>query len=58
MSRHSRISAEAAIDATDDEPWPQRLLDNIWVLALAAIIYFVVSYIVWGMVDLATIPMG
>ena len=53
------MSAEAATDTGDgDEPWPQRLLDNIWVLALAAIIYFVVSYIVWGMVDLATIPPG
>ncbi|MDH5019315.1 hypothetical protein [Halobacterium rubrum] len=52
------MSAEAATDTGDDEPWPQRLLDNIWLLALAAIIYFVVSYIVWGMVDLATIPPG
>lgn len=51
------MSTEAATD-TDDEPWPQRLLDNIWLLAFAAIVYFVVSYIVWGMVDLATIPMG
>lgn len=52
------MSAEAATDTGDDEPWPQRLLDKIWLLALAAIIYFTVSYIVWGMVDLATIPPG
>jgi len=53
------MSAEAATDTGDgDAPWPQRLLDHIWLLALAAIIYFVVSYIVWGMVDLASIPMG
>ncbi|WP_256301412.1 hypothetical protein [Haloarchaeobius salinus] len=44
--------------STDGEPWPQRLLDSIWLLALAAIVYWVLSYIVWGLIDIFTVPMG
>jgi hypothetical protein len=51
------MSTEAATDA-DDAPWPQRLLDSVWLLALAAILYFVLSYVVWGIVDIVTIPTG
>lgn len=42
----------------EDEPWPQRLLDSIWLLALAAIVYWVLSYIVWGLIDIFSVPMG
>lgn len=38
-------------------PWPQQLMDSIWVLALAAVLFFVLSYVVWGFIDLLTIPM-
>ncbi|MFC4407788.1 hypothetical protein [Haloarchaeobius iranensis] len=41
-----------------DVPWPQRLLDSIWLLALAAIVYWVLSYIVWGLIDIFSVPMG
>ncbi|MFB6068529.1 MAG: hypothetical protein ABEJ90_01210 [Halobacterium sp.] len=51
------MSAETASDATD-EPWPQRVLDSIWLLALAAVLYWVLSYIVWGIVDILTVPTG
>lgn len=38
--------------------WPQRVLDSIWVLALAAILYWMLSYVVWGIVDVLTVPGG
>ena len=45
----------------DDEssaPWQQELLDSEWVLALAAVLFFVLSYVVLGLIDLLTIPAG
>jgi hypothetical protein len=39
-------------------PWQQEVYDSIWLLAGAAIVFFVLSYVVWGLVDLLTIPMG
>lgn len=41
-----------------DVPWQQRLFDSIWLLALLAILYFFLSYAVWGLVDLARTPAG
>ncbi len=39
-------------------PWLQQIYDNPWLLAGAAIVFFVLSYIVWGVIDLLTIPAG
>jgi len=40
-------------------PWPQRLFDSVWVLALVAMLYFLLSYVIWGLIDLAnTGPAG
>lgn len=39
-------------------PWQQQLLDSVWLLALAALLFFTLSYIVLGLIDLMTIPMG
>jgi hypothetical protein len=39
-------------------PWQQQLYDSIWLLAGAAIVFFVLSYMVWGLVDILTIPAG
>mgnify|MGYP000324327378 FL=1 len=44
-------------DATD-VPWPQQLLESEWLLAGAALLFFTLSYIVWGLIDLLTIPSG
>jgi len=42
-----------------DVPWPQRLFNSVWVLALAAMLYFFLSYVLWGLIDLAnTGPAG
>ncbi|GAB7013413.1 hypothetical protein [Halolamina salina] len=43
---------------TENAPWPQQLLDSIWLLALAAIIYWMLAYVVWGVIDVLTVPMG
>ncbi|WP_435116401.1 hypothetical protein [Halolamina sp. C58] len=43
---------------SETPPWPQQLLDSIWLLALAAIIYWMLAYVVWGIVDVLTVPMG
>ena len=40
------------------EPWPQQLLESPWLLAGAALLFFTLSYIVWGLIDLLTIPAG
>jgi hypothetical protein len=44
--------------STEDVPVIQQIFDSIWLLAGVAIVFFVLSYLVWGMVDLITIPMG
>lgn len=43
---------------TEPAPWPQRLLDNIWLLAGAALVFWALSYIVWGVIDLMAVPGG
>lgn len=47
MSEHDEVRGPV--------PWPQRLYDSIWVLAGAALLFFILSYVVWGMVDLLMI---
>lgn len=39
-------------------PWQQQLLDSEWILALAAVLFFTLSYIVLGLVDLLAVPPG
>lgn len=39
-------------------PWQQQLLDSEWLLALAAILFFTLSYIVLGLIDLLSVPSG
>lgn len=41
-----------------DAPWPQQLLDSVWLLAGLAVVFFTLSYIVWGLVDLMSVPPG
>jgi hypothetical protein len=41
-----------------DVPWPQQLLESPWLLAGAALLFFTLSYIVWGLVDLMAIAGG
>lgn len=50
--------AADSTSTSEEIPWPQQLLDSVWLLALAAIIYWVLAYIVWGIIDILTVPMG
>lgn len=43
-------------DSEEDVPWQQELLDSEWLLAGAALLFFVLSYVVWGLIDLLAVP--
>lgn len=46
-------------DSTEvDKPWPQQLLESPWLLAGAALLFFTLSYIVWGLIDLMSVVGG
>ena len=55
-----RVIPSMGAESTDpaDAPWPQQLLDSIWLLAGLAIVFFTLSYVVWGLVDLMAVPPG
>lgn len=44
--------------AEESPPWPQRVLDSIWLLAGAAIAFWLLSYVVWGLVDILAVGGG
>ncbi|MCU4741306.1 hypothetical protein [Natronoglomus mannanivorans] len=39
-------------------PFMQRLYNRIWLLAIVALVFFTLSYVVWGLIDIYTVPMG
>ena len=39
-------------------PLLKRLYDRIWLLALAALLWWALSYVVWGIVDIFSVPAG
>lgn len=41
-----------------DPPLLQRLYDRIWLLALAAVLFWALSYVLWGLVDIFSVPPG
>lgn len=46
-------------EATDsDPPLMQRLYDRIWLIALVAILFWALSYVAWGTIDIFAIPPG
>lgn len=42
----------------NDTPFMQRLYNRIWLLAAAALAFFFVVYVVWGVADVVSVPMG
>ncbi|MGD2046932.1 MAG: hypothetical protein PVH96_11955 [Gemmatimonadota bacterium] len=40
------------------KPWPQKVLDSVWLLALAAMVFFFLSYVLWGLIDLRGVAAG
>jgi hypothetical protein len=45
-----------ASESETDPPLLQRLYDRIWLLAVAAVLFWALSYLVWGWLDVASIP--
>lgn len=45
-------------ESTEQVPWQQQLMDSIWLLAGAAVLFFFISYVGWGLVDILTVPIG
>ena len=43
-------------EPTGDPPALQRLYDNIWLLAVAATLFFFVTYLGWGIIDVLSAP--
>lgn len=60
--RSSREEPSATHGSSDDPhppvPWQQRLYQNIWLWAGAALLFWLVSYVVWGWVELVLLPEG
>ena len=42
--------------AGDQPAWPQRMLDNIWVLLALGVLIPAVLYLGWGLWELAELP--
>ncbi|WP_396610254.1 hypothetical protein ACH9L7_08295 [Haloferax sp. S1W] len=42
----------------DQAPLLQRLYDRIWLLALFALLFWALSYVVWGVLDIFSVPPG
>lgn len=34
----------------------QRLFDKIWLLAVAAFLFWIVAYLLWGFLDIMSVP--
>ena len=39
-----------------DVPAMQRIYNRIWLLAAAAIVFFLVAYVGWGLLDILSLP--
>lgn len=44
--------------SSESEPMMQRLYNRIWLLAAAALVFFALSYVAWGWVDVFSVPLG
>ena len=45
-----------AEDSMGEPPLIQRLYDNIWLLAVVAFLFWLVTYVLWGYLDIMSIP--
>lgn len=49
---------EQAEEEDQQAPLGQRLYESIWLWAAVAVLFWFLSYVVWGFVDLTIIPGG
>jgi len=45
-------------ESNEEIPWIQRLYDRIWLIAIAALVFFAVSYVGWGLAEVVLTPEG
>lgn len=46
---------------SSDPPDPsfiKRAYDRIWLLAVVAFVFWLVTYLIWGLLDIFTVPVG
>ncbi|SEQ26618.1 hypothetical protein [Natrinema salaciae] len=48
----------AESSSSESAPVMQRLYDRIWLLAAAALVFFALSYVAWGWIDVFSVPLG
>ena len=41
---------------SEDVPVMQQLYNRIWLLALAGLLFFFVTYVGWGLIDILSVP--
>lgn len=41
-----------------DVPTLQRIYDNVWLIAVAGTLFFALSYVAWGIIDILAVPVG
>lgn len=39
-------------------PLMQRLYDRIWLIALTALLFWLLTYVLWGLLDVLSVPGG
>jgi hypothetical protein len=44
--------------SAEEIPMMQRIYNRIWLLAVAALLFFFLVYVGWGLLDLMTLPSG
>lgn len=42
----------------DEGPLLQRIYDRIWLLGIAALLFWALTYVVWGLLDIFSVPAG
>lgn len=42
----------------DGAPLLQRVYDRIWLLAVAALLFWLLTYVMWGLLDIFSVPPG
>ncbi len=58
LSDEERDPVRDPDDPDSSLPWQQRFYQKIWLWAGAAILFWFLSYVVWGWVDLLLLPEG
>ncbi|WP_254529714.1 hypothetical protein [Natrinema gelatinilyticum] len=43
-------------DISGEVPLMQRLYDKIWLLAVVAFLFWLVTYVLWGYLDIFSVP--